>query len=158
MIDFTTVKNLASKFTVTGAQKAHIDRLVFELGILEKEVTTLSLKLVDKDLAVSELEAQLADLTSKNNELQSKLDDFNHVTDWLNEEEAKILHFFFQAQESSCPAAAMNLRIPLPEVMHHVGSLLKSGFLRQSKASAGPSRPATFRITHAGSAQTMKKS
>jgi hypothetical protein len=58
MIDFTDLKNLATKFTVTGAQKAHIDRLLFELGVQEKE----ALKALDR---IATLEAENAELKSK---------------------------------------------------------------------------------------------
>jgi tRNA U34 2-thiouridine synthase MnmA/TrmU len=60
MIDFTALKNLATKFTVTGAQKAHIDRLIFELGVQEKE-------------AIKALE-RISTLETENAELKSKLD------------------------------------------------------------------------------------
>ena len=158
MIDFSTAKSLLSKFTVTGAQKAHIDRLIFELGIFEKESAALNLKLRDKDLSISNLRGEVAALTAKNKELQAQLDNLNRVDGGLDEEESKILKFFFDAQESSREDAARSVGIGVAQATHYVGSLIKRQFLRQSKASAGPSRLAKFRITHEGSSHVMKSS
>jgi hypothetical protein len=156
MIDFTAVKNLVSKFTVTGAQKAHIDRLVFELGILEKQVGALGAKVAEKDLTISQQDAKILELSTENEDLQLQLARQEKGTEGLNEEESQILQFFFDAQESSREDAASSLRIPLSRTTHHVGSLLNRNFLRQSKASMGSRHPAKFRITHEGSSHIMK--
>ena len=156
MIDFTAVKNLASKFTVTGAQKAHIDRLVFELGVLEKHVGALEQKLVEKDVTISELQEKVRDMAATITDLEAKLNDRERVNSGLDEEEAKILKFFFDAQEASCDDAARFADVSIPVATHHVGTFLQRGFLRQSKASMGRGYPAKFRITHEGSSHIMK--
>lgn len=99
MIDFTTVKNLATKFTVTGAQKAHIDRLVFELGRLEKDVASMDGKLADKDLTISELRLEIEKKTATISDLESKLHDRNRVGDDLTGPTHEVLKLLFKVTE-----------------------------------------------------------
>ena len=155
MIDFTTVKNLATKFTVTGAQKAHIDRLVFELGILEKSVSALSQKLIGA-------EVKIAELTAENKELHVKLAHYEQRDEGLNEKEEQILRFFFEsARELSAEDVVNELGFAKGEVDHFVGVLLGREFLVRTRPgiTGGPrgDTPPMYRIDHLGSSYKIKK-
>lgn len=130
MIDFTAVKNLASKFTVTGAQKAHIDRLVFELGLLEKQVAALGQKLIDKDLTISKLQAELADLSSEKHDLRAKLDQGDGVADQLDEPTRKVLQLLFDVGYP-VPAAGVagNQKVSESVAMFHLDILMDRDFV-----------------------------
>lgn len=162
MIDFTIAKNLVSKFTVTGAQKAHIDRLVFELGILEKQVAALSQKLIDKDITISNLEGKLTELTTKNKELQMKLAQYEQRDEVLDEKEEQVLRFFFKAaRELSAEDIVRELGWEKGEVDHFISDLLRIYFLARTRppTRGGPrgDTPAMYKIEHLGSTYIMKK-
>lgn len=132
-------------------------RIASTAGLSKDVIDLLTAKITLLDEKLVETKAAFSDVMLENQKLRKQLDDMQPVENGLNEEETKILHFFFEATEASCPAASANLQMPLPEVIHHVNSLIKREFLRHRRGSAGPSRPSTFCITHEGSSQIMKK-
>ena len=130
MIDFTTVKNLASKFTLTGAQKAHIDRLVFELGILEKEMSALSQKLDDKDVTILKLQGEVADLTSEKEDLRAKLNQSDGVTNQLDDPKLEVLKLLFKVPEGlDIGSIRSHLNMEAGVAEFHVGVLVEGKFI-----------------------------
>ena len=151
--DMLSGKMKDAEISLTRQESANlrlkIDGLIDEGIKLRDERAVIIPKLEIQRLQLADKDSLIADLTA---ELQQR----NPVVDGLDEEEAKILQFFFDAQESSREVASNSLQIPLPRATHYVGSLLKRSFLRQSTGSAGPRYPAKFRITHEGSSHIMK--
>lgn len=153
---FTAIEKFITEHGSAAVLEKHLALIRDQLADAERKVVESGQAVIKANDSTTLAEQRLAQAESRILELQKQLDDSTKADDVMNEEEAKILKFFFQEQESSCPSASAILRIPIPNVTHHVGSLLNRGFLRPSRGSAGPNRPAMCRITHEGSAQAMK--
>jgi hypothetical protein len=171
MIDFTTVKNLATKFTVTGAQKAHIDRLVFELGVLEKHVVALEQKLVEKDVTISELQEKVRDMTATITDLEAKLNNRDSVDDDLTGPTHEVLKLLFKVDEG-LDRGSIRSHLDMTEgvVMFHLDTLKGLDFIGHKRGrepimgfySEGTSfmprgAPEKFFIKPKGRAYIMKK-
>ena len=142
MIDFATVKTIALKFTVTGAQKAHIDRLVFELGLLEKQTGILSNEIIEKELSISQLEKTVSHLTTKNKDLQMEINDRdkvianlkqpkNSVPDGFDAVTKRVAQFMDEHEHVSHEAISSGLGISLADVRYHVGALIAARMVEQ---------------------------
>lgn len=130
MIDFTTVKNLATKFTVAGAQKAHIDRLVFELGRLEKDVASLDSKLADKDFTISELRLEIEKKSATIADLEEKLNDRDSVGDNLKGPTHEVLKLLFKVSEGlDIGSIRSHLNMEAGVAEFHVGVLVEGKFI-----------------------------
>jgi hypothetical protein len=79
----------------------------------------------------------------------------NQKSESLNQECEKILKFYFDHTETSRDHASRSLGIPLSDVTHHVGTLIKVGFLQHSRAAMSNRRPALQKILHPGSEYAM---
>ena len=170
MIDFTTVKSLATKFTVTGAQKAHIDRLVFELGRLEKDVASLDTKLADKDFTISELRLEIEAKSAKIADLEAKMNDGDSVDDNLTDPTHEVLKLLFKEDEGlDRDSIRSHLDMTEGVVMFHLDTLKGLDFIGHKRGreaimggySAGTSfiprgAPEKFFIKPKGRAYIMK--
>ena len=156
MISFTDAKKLLSKFTVTGAQKAHIDRLVFELGVMEKEFASLREQIAEKDVTISDIRKQIADLTAKLEAANQKLEDHSPQLEGFDKTTKQIvLLMFHDSDELSMEWIADQLRLELGIVRYHFDLLMNENMVDQTRLAMG-SGSGAWQLSRPGRAYAMK--
>jgi hypothetical protein len=134
MISFSDAKSILSKFTVTGAQKAHIDRLVFELGIMEKEFASLQQQLVDKNALIADLSSKVMDLTAELELANRKSNHDSECPDGFDGTTDEIVKIMFKvADDISKEQIARSLGLELGIVQFHFDLLGREKMVRQTR-------------------------
>ncbi|MGJ8675976.1 MAG: hypothetical protein ACSHX0_00520 [Akkermansiaceae bacterium] len=144
----------SAKEIIRSASTAGLGKDVIDL--LTTKVTLLDEQLVETRISLDQASIKISELMAENKSLRQQLSDLDSTEEGLKEDEHKILKFYYDTQESSRESASQSLGIPLPEVTHHVGTLIKMGFLQHSRAAMGRGMSAQQKILHPGSSYILE--
>lgn len=154
----SSAKALGTKFTVTGAQKAHIDRLVFELTQSAKEIATLIQRLEDAESENTNLKATITKLQTQLDDANAKIAELEKPQERLNKDQEKILFFMADEQPHSARELIQVTGLLPDELNRMLDKLCRDKFIRLAQAATpraiaarrGSGSPRLYRIDDLG--------
>ena len=143
----SALKTAFSKFTVTGAQKAHIDRLLFEMGDFEKKY---GLALEDNsqlESDINDLRIKLEDSERIRSELETKLREKKYDDRTSKEHEILLVIADHSDDGPTTQEIADHIGAGIQVAFYHLKELEGDNFVG---ASIGLNRPGTWGLTQDG--------